>query len=57
MGLKEQDEIVRVKWYFDPAKVMNNRWRINLSIMVYQMDTNISIVERVQLWDFSGMTR
>ena len=34
MGLKEQDVISRVKQYFDPAKIMNNLWRIDLLIMV-----------------------
>ena len=34
VGLKEQDVISEVKWYFDPAKIKNNLWRINLFIMV-----------------------
>ena len=34
MGLKEQDVISGVKRYFDPAKITNNLWMINLLIMV-----------------------
>ena len=34
IGLKEQNVVVEVKQYFDPAKVTTNVWMINLLIIV-----------------------
>ena len=34
MGLKEKYVVLEIKRYFDPVKVMNNLWKINLLIMV-----------------------
>ena len=56
MGHKEQEVTSGVKRLIDPALVTNNLWRIDLLIMVYQMDKNIYIVRGVQLLGYSGVS-